>query len=57
MFDSIFNFIDTKNMLSFHQLGFNSSDSCVNQLISINYDIYYSLDANPKSNRCERRFL
>ena len=57
MFDSIFNFIDTKNMLSVHQLGFLSRDSCVNQLISVVHDIYYSFDASPKSNRSERRFL
>ena len=35
MFNSIFNFIDTANMLSFHQSEFGPDDSCVHQLILI----------------------
>ena len=47
MFNSIFNFIDTRNMLSVHQSGFRPGDSCVHQLISIVHDIYNAFDANP----------
>ena len=47
MFNSIFNFIDARNMLSVHQSGFCFGDSCVHQLISIVLDIYNAFDANP----------
>ena len=47
MFNSIFNFIDTRNMLSVHQSGFRPSDSCVVRLISIVHDVYNAFDANP----------
>ena len=47
MFNSIFNFIDSRNMLSVHQSGFSPGDSCVHQLISIVHDIYNAFDANP----------
>ena len=46
MFDLVFNFIDTRNMLSVHQSGFRRGDSCVHQLISIVHDIYNTFDAN-----------
>ena len=47
MFNSIFNFTDTRNMLSVHQSGFRPGDSCVHQLISIVHEIYSAFDANP----------
>ena len=47
MLNSIFNFIDTRNMLSVHQSGFRPGDSCVHQLISIVHEIYSAFDANP----------
>ena len=47
MFNSIFNFIDTRNLLSVHQSGFRPGDSCVHQLISIVHEIYSAFDANP----------
>ena len=47
MFNSIFNFTDTRNMLSVHQLGFCPSNACKHQLISIVHDIYNAFDANP----------
>ena len=46
-FNSIFNFIGTRNMLSVHQSGFHPGDSCVHQLISIVHDIYNAFDSNP----------
>ena len=47
MFNSICNFIYTRNMFSVHQSGFLSSESCVHQLISIIHEIYNGSDANP----------
>ena len=47
MLNSIFNFIDTKNMFSVHQSGFRPDDSCVHQLISIVHEIHNVFDANP----------
>ena len=47
MLISVFNFIDTRNMLSVHQSGFRPGDSCVPQLILIVHEIYNAFDANP----------
>ena len=47
MFNSIFNLIDTKNMLSVQQSGFHPGDSCVHQLIPVIHEIYNAFDANP----------
>ena len=47
MFNSTFNFTDTRNMLSIHQSGFRPSDTCMHQLFSIAHDIYNAFDANP----------
>ena len=47
IFNSVFNFIDTRNMLSVHQSGFCPSESSVHQLISIVHNIYNAFDANP----------
>ena len=47
MFNSIFNFIGTRNMLSVHQCGFRPGDSCEHQFISIVHEIYNASDASP----------
>ena len=47
MFNSFFNLIDTRNMLSVHQSGFRPGDLRVHQLIYIVHDIYNAFDANP----------
>ena len=47
MFNSIFNLIDTRNMLSVHQSGFRLGESCVDQLISLVHDIYNAFSVNP----------
>ena len=47
MLNSIFNFVDTRNMVSVHRSGFRPSESCVHQLISTVHDIYNAFDANP----------
>ena len=46
MFNSIFNFADTRNMLSVDQQGFRPGDSWVHQLISIVHDINNAFDVN-----------
>ena len=46
MFNSVFNFIDTRNMLSVHQSGLRPGDLCVHQLISIVHEIYNVFDVN-----------
>ena len=46
MFNSLFEYLEN-NLLNPHQSGFRPGDSCVNQLLSITFDIYKSLDANP----------
>ena len=47
MFNSIFNFIDTRSVLSVHQSGFRPCDSCMHQLISIVHDTYNAFVVNP----------
>ena len=47
MLNSIFSFIDTRNMLSVHQSRSRTGDSCVHQLTSIVHEIYNAFDANP----------
>ena len=45
MVNSIFNFIDTRNILSVHQSGFHLGDSCV-AIVAIVHDINKALDGN-----------
>ena len=47
MFNSIFNFTETRNRLSVHQARLCPSDACMHQLISIVHAIYNAFDANP----------
>ena len=47
MFNSIFTFIDTANMLPFYQSEFGPDGSCVHQLILIVRDICNAFDTNP----------
>ena len=46
MVNSIFNFIDTRNILSVYQSGFHLGDSCVHQLVAIVHDINNAFDGN-----------
>ena len=36
--------VNDNNLLSPNQSGFRTGDSCINQLLSITYDIYHSFD-------------
>ena len=47
MFNSVFSFTDTRNMLSVYQSGFCPSDASMHQLISIVHDIYNAFNASP----------
>ena len=46
IFNSIFNYLSTNNLLSPHQSGFRPNDSCSNQLLYITHEIISSLDKN-----------
>ena len=47
IFNSLSVYLNNNNLLNSNQSGFRPGDSCVNQLISITYDIYKAFDANP----------
>ena len=47
IFNSLFKYLENNNLLNSHHSRFRPGDSCVHQLLSITYDIYKSLDANP----------
>ena len=47
IFNSLYKYLDSNKLLSFHQSGFQSSDSCVNQLLSIVHKLYKAFDAYP----------
>ena len=40
-------FFQNEQLLNPNQSGFLPSDSCINQLLSITYDIFQSFDATP----------
>ena len=44
IFNSIFNYFSTSNLLSPHQSGFRPNDSCLNQLLYITHEIILSFD-------------
>ena len=51
IFNSLYQFVEEHNLLSIHQSGFRSNDSCINQLLFIvptlckDFDAYPALDA------------
>ena len=44
LYNNLYGFLTTNNLLSAKQSGFKSGDSCINQLLSITHNIYKSLD-------------
>ena len=44
IYNTIFEHLTTNELISDNQSGFKPGDSCVNQLLSINHEIYLSLD-------------
>ena len=47
IFNSLYEYVDENKLLSVHQSGFGSNDSCVNQLLSIVHNLYKAFDAYP----------
>ena len=47
LFNSVYEFLEEKDLLCEHQSGFRPSDSCKYQLLSIVHDIYASFDCHP----------
>ena len=47
IFNSLFKCIDENEMVNPNQSGFRPFDSCVNQLLSINHEIFSNFDCDP----------
>ena len=47
IYNSLYSFVESNNLLCTNQSGFRSADSCVNQLLSITHLCYQSFDYNP----------
>ena len=47
IFNSLYEYVKENKLLSMHQSGFWSNDSCVNQLLSIVHNLYKGFDAYP----------
>ena len=47
IFNSLYKYYESNNILNINQSGFRSSDSCINQLINITHDVFQSFDSNP----------
>ena len=43
IFNSLYQFLEEHNLLSIHQSGFHSNDSCINQLLFIVHNLYRAL--------------
>ena len=42
--NSVYKHVSDNNLLSFNQSGFRTGDSCINQLLSITYNIFHCFD-------------
>ena len=47
IYNSLYSFVENNNLLCTNQSGFRSSDSCVNQLLSLTHLCYQAFDCNP----------
>ena len=47
IYDALYNFFESNDILNSNQSGFRKGDSCINQLLSITHEIYKSFDTNP----------
>ena len=47
IFNSLYEYVEENKLLSTHQSGFQSNDSCVNQLLSVVHNLYKGFDAYP----------
>ena len=47
IFNNLYEIFHENKLLSQHQSGFRSGDSCISQLLAITHEIYSSFDGNP----------
>ena len=47
IFNEIFSFLGREKLLNTNHSGFRPFDSCLNQLLTINHEIFSSFDCNP----------
>ena len=47
LFNALYSFFEDHKLLNPCQSGFQKSDSCINQLVSITHEIYSAFDCNP----------
>ena len=47
IFNKIYNYLSTENLLNPNQSGFRPSDSCMNQLLAITHEIFEAFGCNP----------
>ena len=52
IFNSLYEYAEENKLLSMHQSGFRSNDSCVNQLLSVVHNLYTCFDAYPTLESC-----
>ena len=45
IFNSLYEYVEENKLLLMHQSGFRSNKSCVNQLLSVNHNLYKGFDA------------
>ena len=47
IFNFLYEYVEENKLLSMYESGFQSNDSCVNQLLSIVHNLYKGFDAYP----------
>ena len=47
IYNNLLNYIERESLLIINQSGFRANDSCINQLISITYEIYRAFNCSP----------
>ena len=47
IYNNLYKYYDSNNILNINQSGFRSGDSCINQLINITHDVFQAFDSNP----------
>ena len=47
IFNKVYHFLLEERLLNPNQSGFRQSDSCINQLLAVTYEIFEAFDCNP----------
>ena len=47
IYNSLYSYLESNNILSKSQSGFRKGDSCISQLLAITHEIYSNFDACP----------